>query len=464
MVRYSRIPVWAGLVVLGFVSCVSFVAQAQTSTNVSAKKTARPQIASSSERQIQARRRVLFLRMLEAPDDLDAAFEYAGLSIQAGDLEAAISTLERMLIFSPGLPRLQLELGLLYFRLSAYETARAYFEAAISGPDVPEEVRARVQNYLDGIHDAGKKTRLSGQARVGVRYQTNANRGPEDDRIVLNGLAFRLNPNALNDDDANAYAAGSFHVSHTLPQQGTSLEFDLVAYAAKQFQHDRFDIVQAEATFGPAFDLGRFGWDDAALGIYGIASGAFLHQDYYATYVGAGARIVSQIDTRSVVSGKIEHRSKFFRNSVNTPRATDRDGHELRSQLIYRHIYNPMLTFNATATGVVNKAARGYLSYMDYTLNAGPTVSFSSPFKDGGKWVLGTSLGISQRVFDAPDPLISTTIKQRDLELFARASLNIPIKNGFSLLAETEYRDVHSNYALRKHDNITTTISFVKVW
>ncbi len=464
MRRYFEISVRAGFIVLGFVFCVSSVAHAQTSTTVSAKKTARPQIASSSEREIQTRRKVLFQRMLEAPDDLDTAFEYAGLSIQAGDLEAAISTLERMLIFSPGLPRLQLELGLLYFRLSAHETARAYFEAAISGPDVPEEVRAKVRNYLDGIHDAGKKTRLSGQARLGIRYQTNANRGPEDDRIILNGLAFRLNPNALNDDDANVYAAGSFHVSHKLPQQGTSLEFDLVAYGAKQFRHDNFDIAQAEATFGPAFDLGRFGWDNAALGIYGIASGAFLYQNYYATYVGAGARIVSQINARSVVSAKIEHRSKFFQNSVNTPRATDRDGHELRGQLIFRHIYNPMLTFNATATGAVNKAERGYLSYMDYTFTAGPTVSFSSPFKDGGKWVFGTSLGISQRVFDAPDPIINVNMKQRDLELFGRASLNIPIKNGISVLAEAEYRDVHSNYALRKHDNFVGTISFVKVW
>lgn len=402
--------------------------------------------------------------MLEAPDDLDTAFEYAGLSIQAGDLEAAISTLERMLIFSPGLPRLQLELGLLYFRLSAFETARAYFEAAISGPDVPEEVRAKVQDYLDGIQDAGKKTRLSGQARVGFRYQTNANRGPEDDRIVLNGLAFRLNPSALNDDDVNAYVAGSFHVSHKLPQQGTSLELDLVAYGAKQFQHDNFDIAQAELTFGPAFDLGRFGWDNAALGIYGIASGAFLHENYYATFVGGGARIVSQLNSRSVASAKVEHRSKFFRNSVNSPRATDRDGHELRGQLILRHIYNPMLTFNATVTGVVNKAERGYLSYMNYTVNAGPSISFSSPFKDNQKWVLGTSFGLTQRVFDDPDPLINVNMKQRDLELFARASLNIPISNGFSFLAETEYRDVHSNYALRKYDNFVGTLSFVKVW
>lgn len=454
----------AMMIVFAIVSSAVPAAYAQTSTNVSAKKTARPQIAKSSEAQVQARRKHLFQRMLEAPDDLDTAFEYAGLSIQAGDLEAAISTLERMLIFSPGLPRLQLELGLLYFRLSAFETAKAYFEAAVSGPDVPEEVRAKVQNYLDGIDNAGKKTRLSGQARVGLRYQSNANRGPSDDRITLNGLAFRLNPTALNDNDANVYAAGSFHVSHKLPHQGTTLEFDLVAYGARQFQREQFDIAQAEATFGPAFDLGRFGWENAALGVYGIASGAFLHQHYYSTNIGAGARVVSQITARSVASGKFEYRRKYFKNSTDTPRATDRDGHELRGQFILRHIVNPMLALNANATGVINRAARGYLSYMDYTIGAGPTVSFASPFKDESIWIFGASVGISQRKFDEPDPLININLKQQDLELFARTSLNIPIRNGYSFLAEAEYRNVDSNYALRKHDNFVGTVSFVKVW
>ena len=100
--------------------------------------------------EVQTRRTSLFQRMLEKPDDLDAAFEYAALSVQVGDLEAAVSTLERMLIFAPGLPRLQLELGVLYYRLSAFETARSYFEAAVAGPDVPEEVRSKVEQYLVG--------------------------------------------------------------------------------------------------------------------------------------------------------------------------------------------------------------------------------------------------------------------------------------------------------------------------
>ena len=126
-------------------ACLSstVAAFAQTSPSVPPKSVVGPRVGKPSIEQIQARRQVLFDAMLAQPDNLDAAFEYAALSAQVGDLEAAVSTLERMLIFAPGLPRLQLELGVLYYRMGAYETARGYFESAMSAPDVPAVDRDR---------------------------------------------------------------------------------------------------------------------------------------------------------------------------------------------------------------------------------------------------------------------------------------------------------------------------------
>jgi len=54
---------------------------------------------------VEAHRQALLARMLQNPGDLDTAFEYAELSSQVGDYEAAISTLERMLIFAPNTPQ-----------------------------------------------------------------------------------------------------------------------------------------------------------------------------------------------------------------------------------------------------------------------------------------------------------------------------------------------------------------------
>ena len=86
---------------------------------------------------VEARREALLKQMLARPNDLDLAFEYATLSSQVGDYEGAVSTLERMLIYAPNTPRLQLELGILYYKLGAYDVARAYFEQALANPSVP---------------------------------------------------------------------------------------------------------------------------------------------------------------------------------------------------------------------------------------------------------------------------------------------------------------------------------------
>jgi hypothetical protein len=48
---------------------------------------------------VEARREAMLQQMIARPSDLDLAFTYANLSAQVGDYEAAISTLERMLIY-----------------------------------------------------------------------------------------------------------------------------------------------------------------------------------------------------------------------------------------------------------------------------------------------------------------------------------------------------------------------------
>jgi hypothetical protein len=49
----------------------------------------------ASRDQIEARRQALLQLMLQDPSNLDVAFEYASLSSQVGDYEAAVSTLTR---------------------------------------------------------------------------------------------------------------------------------------------------------------------------------------------------------------------------------------------------------------------------------------------------------------------------------------------------------------------------------
>lgn len=427
------------------------------------KSLAPAQVGAAERLQIQARRDQLFKQMLSRPDDLDAAFEYAALSVKVGDLEGAISTLERMLIFAPGLPRLQLELGVLYYRLSAFETARSYFTAAVSGPDVPPEVRGKVEQYLAGIDRATEISRFTGQVRAGIRYQTNANRAPTDATIFLNGIPFRLDGSSVSNPDSNVYTAGAFHYSYDLPSQGDTIEADLVTYASKQFKRDELDVALAELTVGPAFDLGRFGIDNAAVGIYGIASGVVLNDHFYSSAFGVGTRLAVRPNPATSLLGAIEYRHRDYHDSSVAPTASARDGDELRVFGNGTYILNPNLAFGGT--GYVQRvwADRGYLSYVEAGIAAGPRFAFVSPLSsEAPAWTAALNVGGIVRNFDDPDPVFSVTTAEEDWEAFVGGSLTVPLKDNFALITEVEYRHVDSNYSLRNFDNLSVALSIAK--
>ncbi|MDN2582827.1 tetratricopeptide repeat protein [Aquibium sp. ELW1220] len=448
------------LVAAGAVLCAGS-AFAQTDPKVAPKTVAPPQV-SADVATLQAQRTALFQRMLDKPDDLDAAFKYAALSAQVGDLEAAIATLERMLIFAPGLPRLQLELGVLYYRLGAFETARTYFKSAISGPQVPDEVRLKVEEYLSGIATAEMDTRFSGQIRAGVRYQTNANRAPGLGTVLTSG-GLTIDPGSVGAADTNAYAAGLFHYSHDLPSQGDSLEVDLVTYASKQFERDELDTVLAEVTFGPALDMGRVGIDNAVLGIYGIAAGVFVNDHFYSAAGGVGTRFVIRPSARMSSLTAFEYRYRDYQESSAAPTANNRDGNEYRLYTSNSYIVMPTFMLNGGAYVQRTESEFGYLAYIEAGISGGFSYAFASPLGGQyGPWTLSPTAGFIYREYDDADPVIDPTEAEIDHEVYVGASLLVPVAQSWSLLADTEYRDVSSNYAIRDYDNLSVSLSVVK--
>src|ERR1700753_1950128 len=79
---------------------------------------------------LEARKASLFQAMLSNPADLDTTFAYADVSAKLGDNAGGIAALGRMLLFNPKLPRVDLELGALYFRLGSFDVAKTYFDKA----------------------------------------------------------------------------------------------------------------------------------------------------------------------------------------------------------------------------------------------------------------------------------------------------------------------------------------------
>ncbi len=86
--------------------------------------------------------------MLKEPGNLELVFKYASAATKVGDLEGAVGAYEGMLILDLDLPRVRLELGILYFRLKSYDVARTNLEAALQSPKLSPEVRKPTELLL----------------------------------------------------------------------------------------------------------------------------------------------------------------------------------------------------------------------------------------------------------------------------------------------------------------------------
>ena len=121
-------------------------------------------------------------------------FAYAETAAQLGDNEAAVAALERMLLFNPDLPRVNLELGALYFRMGSFEMAQSYFEKALAA-NPPPDVKARVDQYISQIAREEAPSRFTGYLLLGAQYQSDANVAPGSATIHLTyRTAVAINP------------------------------------------------------------------------------------------------------------------------------------------------------------------------------------------------------------------------------------------------------------------------------
>lgn len=423
-----------------------------------------PRAAASEVERIEARRKALFQLMLDDPANLDAAFEYAALSSQVGDLEGAIATLERMLIFAPGLPRLQLELGVLYFRLGAYGTAGTYFDAAVSGGDVPREVREKVSEYQAAIASRSETSSFSGSLGMGVRYQTNANSGPSSAIVNLNGLDFLLSDDARKSGDANGFFSADVADVFDLPAQGVEFKVNLRTYAEGYLHRQELNLAYAEMAAGPSFDLNRFGLAGYSLDLYGIAAGGILAGDPLTSSLGAGLFLGGRPTTDWFHGVRAEYRHERFYDSAAHARMSEKSGDRLQGQYVSSLRLSDRLTLDMAATVDRFEAETDRNSYWQYGGLLGLTIQYASPVESiSSPWSLALTSQLSRRNYDAPDPMISSTA-QHVTKWTLGLTQTIPLSGDWAAQFQAGYQKAWSNYDTGAYDNATFGISFRKVF
>lgn len=124
----------------------------------------------------------------QVPEMLDAerAFQIAKAAAEAGELQAAIVALERVLLVSPGLANIQFELGLLYKRVGALTRARYFLQESMKDPAMPPAIRERAELELASLSSDESPARGDFYGLLGVQIQQDSNARSVSDTQQVN--------------------------------------------------------------------------------------------------------------------------------------------------------------------------------------------------------------------------------------------------------------------------------------
>ena len=362
---------------------------------------------------LDAKKTALFQQMLADPANLDIAFAYADLSAQLGDNEAAVSTLERMLLFNPNLPRVELELGALYFRMGSLALARSYFDQARAASP-PPEVQARVDEYLGKITAAESPHQLTGYFFSGVQYQTDANVAPGSPLIQSPIGDVLLSSEFVKGRDYDIFATGQIYYSYDLGTQNRdTLEVGTTAYVNHYFRFGRLDLDLAEITAGPRLrypDLGVPQVETVSVKPYAILNEVGLGENQYFDTYGAG------LETTALLFGDVaarlvfEFRQKNFTDAPDRPVSRGLNGNDTVVTLALNKPVTANSALSLEFDYLDQQTRLDFYTNRSYGIAGGYRVHYGDPTGlSAYSWE--TTLFVSQlwSYYAAPDPCCNTS-------------------------------------------------------
>jgi Tetratricopeptide repeat len=370
-----------------------------------------------------------FQEMLARPADLDVLFKFATLASETGDLEGAVSALERMLLINADLPRVRLELGVLYYRLGSYEVARTYLDSALKSPNLPPEVRNRAERFMADVTGKEQPSHFSGDFFMGWRYQSNANLGPATSNILLFGQIASLNQQAVGTSDWGVVSSAQIRHTYDLGRQDKSaIETQFSAYVNRQFTANVANVTLLDLTSGPRFQIFNGTFEDVS--VKPFFSGGYIWVNdapYYGSYGGG-------VETGILLSDRLRNTS-----TVQWRRHDNTDNWYLPTNDQYRGVeYTATTSFQFALAGNVTLFTTGTAtryqtdqtpqqSYSLYGAGGGMSFRFADPvLKTGLPWSVTLSVTENWWNYDAPDPQVDPNTFRLQADTITSLTFAIP--------------------------------------
>lgn len=405
----------------------------------------------------QAAYEATFQDSLRKPNDPPTVLRYAELAIKVGNLEGAISALERLLLVDGDQPRIKLELGVLYFRLGSYQAARGLLESARVSSRANAETKARASQFIEEIEAKSGKSQFTGQTLAAMRYSTNANSGPSG-AISSFGSDTLPSPTVSGRKDFSALAAVALQHRYDLGRQdGGALETDLSLLGARQFQVGEANVFLADLILGPKTH--PFGGWAEPISLKPIFLGRYIAVHDLTTYWawGMGAEVASSIGSGSRAALTVFGRRREFINNIDAPTNSNSSGDEATSNLELRTEISRSLSlsFNVNFTRYLASVASE--SYTLVGFSPGLTYRFADPLGLNGRtWAATLSTTFEHTDYDQPDATVDPDTIRRQNDYNVGLTLAVPLHETLTLVAQGSYARRDASISNFTYDSITT--------
>lgn len=197
-------------------------------------------------------RKVTYDEVLRDPDNVDLNYAFALTQIREGDLLGALSTIERILLKNPALPRVRLLHAVVLYRLNAVAEAERELDTVLKF-EMDAGLRRELEYYRSRISRDKQKTKFTAILRAGWHWDSNRNAAPITRGLISAGGA------ATRPEEIDSHALESLvrlEAEHDLGfQRRHRLIGSVTGLHDLSFKSSRFTLTAVDVRGGIALDL-----------------------------------------------------------------------------------------------------------------------------------------------------------------------------------------------------------------
>jgi hypothetical protein len=361
-------------------------------------------------------RPVAYAEVLAAPDDVALNFRFAKTQVRQGDLKGASTTLERILLMEPELPRIRLFYAVVLYRLGNLHEAEREFHAVAALP-LADPLRREVEGYLSRIAREQRLHRYTGSLSVGAQHDTNRNASPSSRAVLFQDQLIALSDDSLREHDLAFVSVFQSGVERDLAtQEGDKLHASFSYYDSAQHDLEEFELQALTLDTGARLvtDWGTFSPQVSG-------NTVLLAHEKYIESAGLGLRVDRQVGEQVALFANARLEYQDFKSVDSSPTAGDRSGGVAQLDLGAEWPLGPTQRLGGQL-GATHKQARE--DYHAYT--GGAALLSHTWLLGGGQFLLSTAVAQYDTYREAQE--FVSHRRRRDAKLRGQLLYGVPLE------------------------------------